>query len=404
MKKNPRQFLLPFGIGRAIDRMRKEDERGILYFMDYKANYYTLEKFTAALTKSGCSSFLAKSSEGGYLFGRNYDFCHYKLNQKTTPEESTGLIVVVRTANPRAKYKTLGVIDGFWLDNAKGTLFEGVPSDGVTDLTRFAMAPFIIMDGINEVGLVTSIMHLPTENDWQEVEYRDPESLDEKEKEIALIFEESGKKPDRFDIKVKNHALAINTADHLTWKANKNLAVNQQEEGKATTLHPILMRKMLDYCANVEEAIAMAKTFNMKSPLPDNDYHIMLADRTGRSVILEWINQELQVIEAAYGTNFYLGREDRYGYGHDRYEILEKRFENSNENSNGNSNENSNELSNEMNSAEAMALLEKVAQNPFKKQFVGFTQWSGVYDLEKASLKLSVFLDYEKEYEYTIKN
>lgn len=386
MKKNPRKRILPIGVGRAIDGIRKEDARGLLYYMDYRADYYKLEKYTAMLTASGCSTFLTKNEEGNYLLGRNYDFSHYRFNQKGGPEDITSLIIVVRTDNPKAKYRTLGIVDGFWLDFAKGSFFEGVPSDGVTNMTRLAMAPFVIMDGVNEAGLATSIMHLPTENDWNEVAYRSPDSLDEKEKEIAKIYEKSGERPDRFDITVKNNALAINTADRLTWQADKNHAVDQHEEGKPTVLHPILMRKMLDQCGNVDEAIELAKTFNMKSPLPDNDYHIMLADRSGKSVILEWVNNELKIIETAHGTNYYLGREDRYGYGMDRDEIVaktlsEKQF---------------------LTEKEAMDLLEEVSQNPFKGKYVGFTQWSGVYDLSRASLKLSIFLDYDKSFDYQI--
>jgi len=384
MKKNPRKFLLPPGIGRAIDGIRKEDERGLLYFMDYRANYYKLEKYTAMLTKSGCSTFLAKGAGGGYMLGRNYDFSHYRNNVKGEPKDITGLIIVVRTKNPKAKYRTLGVVDGFWLDNARGTFFEGVPSDGSTDMTKLAMVPFIIMDGVNEAGLATSIMHLPTENEWRETEYREPEGLTDKEKETAIICGESGTRPDRYDVKVKSGALMINTADRLTWQAYKDFAVNQQEEGKPVTLHPILMRKMLDFCGNVEEAVAMAKTYNMKSPLPDNDYHIMLADRSGRSVILEWIGNELKVIEADHGTNFYLGTEDHYGYGQDRYEILERVMGEKKSFTGG----------------EVMGLLGEVAQDPFRKRFTGYTQWSAVYDLAKASLKLSVDLHYEKQYEY----
>ena len=386
MKKNPRKKLLPLGVGRAIDGIRREDERGLLYFMDYKADYYKLEKYATLLTNSGCSTFLTKNREGRYLLGRNYDFSHYRFNKKGEPEDITSLILVVRTKNPKAKYRTLGVVDGFWLDFAKGTYFEGVPSDGKTDMTRLAMAPFVIMDGINEAGLVTSIMHLPTENEWQETDYRDPDSLDEKETEIAIICDRSGEIPDRFDVKIKNNALFINTADRLTWKANKNLAVDQREEGKPTSLHPILMRRMLDYCATVDEAIRMAESFNMKSPLPDNDYHIMIADRSGRSVILEWVDNRLTVNETDHGTNFYLGREDHYGYGQDRDEIVERTLKEKTL------------LSGE----EVMALLEEVAQDPFKKKFVGFTQWSGVYDLESSALKLAVFLDYAKTYEYKI--
>jgi len=386
--KNPRKRLLPWGIGRAIDSIKKVDERGLLYTMEYKANYYKLEKYAALIanSKPGCSTFLVKNEQGEAILGRNYDFNHYRYNVKGEDKDITSLIIMVKTANPKAKYKTIGVVDAFWLDNAKGTFFENVPSDGKTDLTSFAMVPFLIMDGINEVGLATSIMHLPTENDWQEIEYRDENSLNEKEKEIAIIYHENGLRPDRYDFKVKNGALAINTVDHLTWKANKNLAVNQSEPNKKSILHPILMRHMLDYCKNVDEAIEMAKSYNLKSPLPDNDYHIMIADKSGRSVILEWINNEIHITESCHGTNYYLARDDHFGYGLDRDEVVMKELE----------------RKPVRNEEEVLQLCEKVSQNPFKKQYVGFTQWSSVYNLSRNTLKLVIFLDYDKKYEYKI--
>lgn len=384
--KNPRKKLLPWGIGRTIDNIKKIDDRGLLYYMDYKANYYSLEKYVAMIAdaKPGCSTFYTHNENGDALLGRNYDFSHYRFNKKTEEKDITSLILLVKTNNRKAKYKTIGVIDGFWLDFANGTFFEGVPSDGKTNMTRLAMAPFIIMDGINEVGLATSIMHLPTENDWQEVDYREPDSLDEKEKEIAIITNEKGKLPERYDYKVKNNALFINTEDKITYKANKNLAVNQNEPNKKTILHPVLMRRMLDYCKDVDEAIELAKTYNVKSPMPDSDYHIMLSDKSGKSVILEWVDNKMNVVETNHGTNYYLSRDDHYGYGQDRDEVV------------------TNNLKDVMSEKEVMNLLEEVSQNPFKKKYIGFTQWSSVYNLNKNTLKLSIFLDYDKQYEFKI--
>ena len=386
MKANPRKRPLPLGIGRCIDGIKKQDQRGLLYFMDCRADYYKLEKYVDLIATPGCSSFLAKSGSS-FLLGRNYDFCHYKFNEKTLPKDSTGLIIVIKASNPKAKYKSLGIADGFWLDFDKGRYFEGAPSDGKTDMTRLGMAPFVIMDGVNEAGLAASIMHLPTENEWTEIEYRSPDSLDEKEKATAIIYDRPGFRPQRLDSKVKNGALAINTADRLCWRANKNFAVCQNEPGKKSIFHPVLMRKMLDFCADVGEAVELAKAFNVRSPLPDNDYHIMLCDSSGSSVMLEWVNNELRVVPADHGTNFYLSRPDHYGYGYDRDGILNAALLSSPEG---------------MNPARVMQTLEAAAQNPFKNPEAALTQWSAVYDLEKKSLLLSVFLDYENLYSFEL--
>ena len=103
---NPRFKPLPFGIGRAVDNLRREDERGILYFMDYTADYYLLERFADKIAATpGCSTFLTDNLKGQKLFCRNYDFSHYRFNKQGEPKDITVLVIVVRCANPRAKYK-----------------------------------------------------------------------------------------------------------------------------------------------------------------------------------------------------------------------------------------------------------------------------------------------------------
>jgi len=384
---NPRRFLLPPGIGRALDKIKKEDERGLLYYMDYKANYYLLEKYVDKIVNPGCSTFLTKALNGDMLFARNYDMCHWRYNRRGAPEDGTGLIIVVRCTNKKAKYKSLGVVDGFWLDVAKGRYFEGTLSDGKTDVTLMAAAPLAIMDGINDQGLAVSIMHLPTENEWNETAYVDFNSLSEDEKKIAKIYTEHGEKPQRLDASVRKGAIAVNTADHRSWVVNKNFAVKQDDPGKKTLIHPVLMRKMLDFAKDVDEAVEIARSVNVQSPLRDNDYHILVSDKSGKSVILEWVNNKLNVADAKQSTNFHLTREDRYGYGYERYDILTACL---------------GKYKNGMSEEIAMRTLQLASQNNLEGSDVGLTQWSSLYNLDKGIMKLTVFADYSKTYEYKI--
>ena len=385
---NPRFKPLPFGIGRSVDSLHREDERGILYFMDYTADYYLLERFADKIAATpGCSTFLTDNLNGQKLFCRNYDFSHYRFNKQGEPKDITGLVIVVRCANPRAKYKSIGTVDGFWLDFNKGRFFAGAPDDGITDITLLAAAPLAIMDGMNEKGLAVSIMHLPTENEWKECESIDYDSLSPEEQKLVVLLDSAGEEPKRLDAHVKKNAVAINRADGRCWRVNKNFAVNQQTPGKKTLLHPILMRRMLDCAANVEEAIALAKKYNIKSPMPDNDYHILVSDRSGNSVMLEWVENILKITKICHGTNFYLAREDHYGYGYERDEILSACL---------------NKYKNGMNDNMAMEVLQLASQNSPEGSDVGFTQWSGVYNLDELTMKLSVFMDYGKQYEYRI--
>ena len=384
---NPRIKFLPPKISGAVDGIKQLDSRGLLYYMDYSGNYYLLQKLVDRMTNPGCSTFLTDKLGGGKLFCRNYDFSHYRYNKKGGPEDITGLIIVMRCANPKAKYKSIGIADGFWLDSEKGRFFEGSLSDGKTDVTKLAAIPFAVMDGANEAGLAVSIMHLPTENNWIEREYISPEEMTEDERKTAVILEVSGAVPERLDSKIKKNYLAVNTWDKKCWYADKNLAVNQQEAGKKTVIHPVLMRRMLDFAGNVDEAVEIARSFNVKSAMPDNDYHILVSDRSGKSVILEWIYNTLTITETIHGTNFYKARSDHYGYGYERDAVLEACL---------------NKYKNGMSEEIAMRTLQLASQNSPEGSDVGFTQWSSIYDLDRNTLKLSVFMDYEQYYDFKI--
>ena len=373
-------------MAKAINSMKRVDDKGRVYYMEYTGNYYLLERLAVKAVSPGCTTFLTKNLKGDHLFCRNYDFSHYRYNKKGTPEDITGLILIVKSLNKRAKYTSIGIVDGFWLDG-KGRYFEGTPDDGTTDLTMFAAAPLAVMDGMNDQGLAVSIMHLPTENEWHEVEWKPYDELTDEEKEIAIVTDVPGDEPKRLDATVKKGAYALNTADKKRWQVNKNLSVNQQSPGKKTMLHPILMRHMLDYCKDASEAVELAKSVNVKSALPDNDYHIFIADASGTSLMLEWIDNELKVIETSHGTNFYLGREDHYGYGYERNNLARACLE---------------KYKNGMSDKMAMEMLEIASQNVVEGSDVGFTQWSSLYNLDKLEMKVSVFLDYDTAFEYKL--
>ena len=54
--------------------------------------------------------------------------------------------------------------------------------------------------------------------------------------------------------------------------------------------------------------------------------HFAIADTSGRSVAVEYVNNEMSVVETPIVTNFYLTPGEKYGIGteesHRRYEIL----------------------------------------------------------------------------------
>lgn len=384
---NPHKVPFVGRFSESMKSLRREDERGLLYHMDYTADYYKLLPALNMVVNAGCSTFVTKNMQGETIMGRNFDLRHFRNNEETAVTDMTGLIVAVHTACPKAKYKSVAITDAFWLDAKGGSFYEGVLDDGKKDISMALMLPFLCMDGVNEAGLAVSIMHLPTENRWDETEYVEYESLTPVEKRSAMLLTEPGQVPEKLFYKAKVGSYAINSADKKAWKAYKDFGAWQQEKGKKTVLQPILMRMMLDSCETVDEAINLAKTVNVKSPVRDHDYHVLVADARGRSVILEWINNELRWEDAPHAANFHLCREDRYGYGYERDAILTAAMA---------------KYTKGMPETTAMRTLAVAAQDCRDDSDVGFTQWSAVYNLEQHSVKLCIHMDYDKTYEYRV--
>lgn len=100
-----------------------------------------------------------------------------------------------------------------------------------------------------------------------------------------------------------------------------------QDAGKPDVTTTTAIRLLLDKAANVEEALALLKQYDMNSSM-GMMVHFALADKTGRSVAVEYINNEMVVIDTPAVTNFYLAEGEKQGIGtsqsHTRYEILMK--------------------------------------------------------------------------------
>lgn len=67
----------------------------------------------------------------------------------------------------------------------------------------------------------------------------------------------------------------------------------------------MLLRYILDDCANVEEVVQKTKT-GILLPEDWQDCHLMVTDAAGSSVVIESRNSEISVIPSDICTNFYL--------------------------------------------------------------------------------------------------
>ena len=139
-------------------------------------------------------------------------------------------------------------------------------------------------------------------------------------------------------------------------------------------LNPTLaIRLVLDKAANVEEAIALLSKYNLyfSGNIP---CHFLIGDASGNSVIIEYIDKEMKVIESdtSYQTcaNYIAYDERKGGTGRDRCGIIEKEMS-----------ENNNRISNET----ALNLLALTGGYDGSNDSL---QWSVLYNLTNRSSEI----------------
>lgn len=196
-------------------------------------------------TPFGCSTLSVKSSEGGYLFGRNFDW-----------NTCNALIVSARPENGYASVSTV---------NTDFIRAGGLELSGLPDQLQAFVSLYAPLDGMNEKGL----------------------------------------------------AVSVNMIQDST-------AINQ-DTGKPDLTTTTAIRLVLDKAADVDEALELLRQYDFHSSL-GMMVHLALADADGRSIAVEYVDNEMTVTETPVVTNFYLTPGEKQGIGtaqsHTRYEIL----------------------------------------------------------------------------------
>lgn len=151
-----------------------------------------------------------------------------------------------------------------------------------------------------------------------------------------------------------------------------------QDTGKPDLYVYMAIRLLLDRCATVDEAVDMLKQYDVHSHA-DVRQHLFIADKSGRSVVVEWIGEEMFVNELDAVTNSVVTPGELYDKGAD--DRLPKLSEVLTE-------------SGGVRTAEqARDLLDAVSQRDF-------TEYSCVYNLSKFSVDLYVDEDFDRAYYY----
>ncbi len=195
----------------------------------------------------GCSTLSVPNRDGGYFFGRNFDW-----------NTCSALIVSARPARGYASVSTVN------LDFIQA---GGVDISALPDNIQAIIGLYAPLDGMNEKGLAVSVNMI----------------------EDSDTIEQNTDKPD----------ITTTTA----------------------------IRLLLNQAADVEEALSLLEQYDMHASM-GMMVHFAIADANGRSVVVEYVKDEMAVTDTPVVTNFYIAQGEKYGIGtsqsHLRYDILQE--------------------------------------------------------------------------------
>ena len=347
--------------GKKHTGLRRLDDDGYLYYMDYTEDYYSSEIIEAmsraGLIDSGCSSFFTYNPDGDPISCRNYDYPHrYSEEDRSL----TGLNIVLH-CKPEGKYESVAMADAIWCDESNLMLRPGGPDQEDFDTHILDVIPYECMDGINEKGLHVAIL---------KVDIRDGD-----------------------------------------------------ESARMIAGSSIILRYILDDCANVEEAIDKVHT-SIVQPEDWQDNHLFITDAMGHYAVIESRNGEVSVVESDIVTNFYLSADDLqdyyrnnvlreaalkvtdengedlyhfgYGHGYHRFIALASQLAMCQA-------RDSESYRTVMPEERALVLLQSVAQNPYTASAgISMTQYSAIYNNAARTLTVWPFQNYSISYSFDI--
>ena len=281
----------------------------VSYIIEYLSRGHYKPEVQTQKTSFGCSALTVKTSDGGVMMGRNFDF-------------PSALGVVLHTIPDRG-YETITTF------NVKFYGFgEDYKPEGFTNQYLALTGLFVALDGINEKGLAIA----------------------------DLMAGDS----------IETH----------------------QRTSKPDLTTTAAISYLLKNAANVDEALDLLRGIDMHSDI-GSAHHYAMADASGRNVVVEYVNNEMVVVESPAVANHYLcDAKLNVGLaeGDDRYARLCERYE---------------QTGGVMNEKQLTEAIEAVSQ-PERDGFLG-TAWTMVMDLKHPSVTYYSRRHFDKPLHFELK-
>lgn len=167
----------------------------------------------------------------------------------------------------------------------------------------------------------------------------------------------------------------------------QDAATIDQNTDKPDITTTTAIRLLLNRAANVEQALELLGQYDMHASM-GMMIHFALADKHGRSVAVEYVNNEMIVTETPVLTNFYLAAGEKNGIGtaqsHERYELLMEALSEQQT----------------MDMQEVRDALDSVSKDNFGE--FESTEWSIVFNLDSGTAHYYHRENYENRYTFKI--
>lgn len=166
-------------------------------------------------------------------------------------------------------------------------------------------------------------------------------------------------------------------------------AIINQDTEKPDLTTTTAIRLLLDKAANVDEALDLLGQYDMNSSM-NMMVHFSIADETGRSVVVEYVNNEMVVTETPIVTNFYLAEGEKQdigsGQSHERFDILNQHLTSTPE----------------MDANQVRDALDSVSKDNFGE--FESTEWSIVYNQTTGQVHYYHRENYDQRYVFEVKD